>query len=213
MIERYSRNININSTNYKGGYDWINTHIRGVLIEKVCEVSFICLYPKVILKLKENNLLDHVDIDPEIYVKVQYFIDNRLSLKSNLDNYTELKKYVNNIFSKMGSDKSLKVIGLISQYMYQFYDELIQANESNILYIDTDTIFFANDNFDMLDIDLEYDCDTVEMIVFQDRKRYAYVSNDEIKTQGFSSPKKTEEVLRILKEGLRNKKINNLLKG
>jgi hypothetical protein len=213
MIERYAKNIDIHSGNHMGGYDWLNPFTKGILLEQAYEVTFVCLYPSIILKLRDNSFLDHIDIPQEIYEKIQYFIDNRGTLKKNeINTYLELKKYVNSIFSKLGNEKSYRIIGLISQYMYQFYDELIQKNESNILYIDTDTIYFANKDYDMLDIDLVYDFDIVEMIVFEGRKKYAYVSNDEIKTKGYGKPKYQEEVIKIIKEGLRNRKINNLLK-
>lgn len=216
MIERYAKNLDINCKNYKGGYDWINPFIKGVLIEHAYEVGFIYLYPQMILKLKEGGFLEHIDIDPDIYRKVQYYIDNRTTLliqdsEVGTDTYQPLKKYVNSIFNVMGKETSIEVITLISQYMHQFYRDLIKANESNILYIDTDVVYFANSDYNMLDIDLPYESDTTEMVVFENNKKYTYLSDDDIITRGFNKPQRKVEVLKAIKEGMRNRKIDKLL--
>ena len=95
--------------------------------------------------------------------------------------------------------------GFVTEYLSHYYDDILKRNQ-NIIYIDTDTIFYAVE-IDLLEFNIPYDIENIEYIMFSRKKQYV-MFKDEMVTKGYH--KNAQDAIGILREYIRNDKIEEL---
>lgn len=216
LIEKYLSKVDLNNIKSYGGYNWINPYVKEIPLKNVSQLSFNSLYPNIICGMVEsgvhNTAKESVKKSLESFKEsFEYFSTNRISLKlNNPEKYTELKKGINGFYGKLGflsnTDMAPNYPGFVTEYLKHYYDDLLKQNQNIILYIDTDTVFYAGE-IDLLEFNIPYDIENVEYIMFSKIKQYVMLKS-EIMTRGYH--KDAQEAIDVLKRYIRNDKIEEL---
>jgi hypothetical protein len=215
LIEKYSSRIDIQNIKTRGGYNWLNPQVKNIPLKNVIQLQFINLYPNIISGIVESGL--HLDASDGIVKTLEnyknqfdYFNNNRMSIKNNPEEYKNYKTTINSFYGKLGFlsqiDKSPNFAGFVTEYLRYYYDDLLKRNSGAILYVDTDTIFYAGD-VDLMDFNVPYDTEVIDYIFFSDLKKYV-MAKDEIISKGYH--KNAQEAIDLLKRYIRNDKIEEL---
>lgn len=104
---------------YPGGFVWIDSDHKDVIIENLLVTDFTLMYPSIMSMIHDENIHSVDDID-----KIKFFIENRENLK--LQSHSEYLKYkieVNHIYGKLSLSGNITP-HLISKYLNLFYNEL-----------------------------------------------------------------------------------------
>lgn len=215
LLEKYSSRIDIKNIKTTGGYNWLNPNIKNVPLKNVIKLEFSSLYPNIICGIVEDGL--HLEASSGISKTLEnfknqfdFFTKNRLNLKNNPEDYKNYKATINSFYGKLGFlsqiDKSPNFAGFVTEYLRHYYDDLLKKNSGAILYVDTDTIFYAGD-IDLLNINVPYDTEVIDYIIFTEKKRYV-MHKDEIIARGYH--KNAQDAINFLKTFIRNDKIEEL---
>jgi len=188
---------------YAGGFVWINSDHKDVIIENLLVTDFTLMYPSIMYMMHDENIYSVDDID-----KIKFFIENKENLK--LLSHSEYLKYkieVNHIYG--GLTRSGNITShLISKYLNLFYNELLENNPHNIVYIDTDRIISIN-SLNMLDCPLTYSTDTLTLGIIKEKKKYIVHDGNELKIKGYPT-RKHEEVKREVQSRIRQLQLEKL---
>jgi DNA polymerase elongation subunit (family B) len=216
LIEKYLSKIDLDNIKNYAGYNWINPYIKDVPLKNVLQLSFNSLYPNIICGMVEAGVhktaKENVQKSLESFKEsFEYFDINKRNLKLNSpDKYLEHKKNINSFYGKLGflsnTGMSPNYPGFVTEYLKHYYDDLLRKNQSIILHIDTDTIFYAGD-MDLLGFNIPYDIENVEYIMFSEKKKYVMLKS-EIITRGYH--KNAQEAIDVLRRYIRNDKIEEL---
>jgi hypothetical protein len=195
------------------GYVSLNEGKKGIVIEDVIEVTFNSLYPRLLLYLYDNGILNkfNIEVPNEVLSKLKYYYDNNLQSKNKL--------WIDSLWIKELRSITYQVFELFHQYMRMFYEDIIANIPYNWLYIDTDHMFFVGDevlfNNLMKSVPFPIGCtvDFKPFVFFEAKKKYV-ISNSlfELKYKGLSHSKRKEEIVAIMKNNIRNKKLNDILR-
>lgn len=164
---------------------------ENMLVDNVDVLSFNSLYPTTIKILLQENIIKN---EPELYLDSYcYLVDNFLYFKSNLsiDDYKIFKLIINYKFGILSRGTNIPMI--VSTFCNKLMSKILDSDKlNNILYIDTDQIFYNNsldlniiyDNIDNLfRYDLEY---KNKYLFIVNKKRYMLFDNlDNVKIRGF----------------------------
>lgn len=216
LLDKYLSKIDLDNIKNYAGYNWINPYIKEVPLKNVLQLSFNSLYPNIICGIVEagvhKSAKESVKKSLESFKEsFEFFNTNKGSLKLNdPDKYLDQKKNINSFYGKLGflsnTGMSPNYSGFVTEYLRHYYDDLLKKNQSVILYIDTDTIFYAGD-IDLLGFNIPFDIEHVEYIMFSEKKKYVMQKN-EIVTRGHH--KNAQEAIDVLKRYIRNDKIEEL---
>ena len=216
LIEKYLSKVDFENIKTYGGYNYINPYIKEVPLKNVMQLSFNSLYPNIICGMVEAGIhktaKENVQKSLESFKEsFEYFDLNKRNLKLNdPDKYLEQKKNINSFYGKLGflsnTDMAPNYPGFVTEYLRHYYDDLLKRNQNIILYIDTDTIFFAGE-INLLEFNIPFDIENVEYVMFSEKKRYVMLKS-EIVTRGYH--KNAQEAIDILKRYIRNDKIEEL---
>jgi len=216
LLDKYLDKIDIENIKNYGGYNYIKPNIKELPLKNVMQLSFNSLYPNILCGMVEagihNNAKESVKKSLESFKdNFEYFNSNRQNLKINSpEKYVELKTSINSFYGKLGflsnTDMAPNYPGFVTEYLRHYYDDLYLKNSHIILYIDTDTIFFAGE-LDLLGFNIPFDIENIDYIMFSAKKKYVMLKN-EIITNGYH--KNAQEAIDILKGYIRNDKIEEL---
>jgi hypothetical protein len=188
---------------YPGGFIWINSDHKDVIIENILVTDFTLMYPSIMYMIHDENIYSVDDID-----KIKFFIENKENLK--LLSHSEYLKYkieVNHIYGGLTFSGNI-TSHLISKYLNLFYNELLENNPHNIVYIDTDRIISIN-SLNMLDCPLTYSTDTLTLGIIKEKKKYIVHDGNELKIKGYPT-RKHEEVKREVQSRIRQLQLEKL---
>lgn len=88
---------------------------------------------------------------------------------------------------------------------------MISSNNGNIIYIDTNSIFYIND-IDIIDIPIPFEIKYYKYGFFVSKQRYVLVNDDySIIKRGFLKNHIDKEILPLLEKVERTKKLNSIL--
>jgi hypothetical protein len=180
LIDTIYSNINV----MVGGFVYVN--IENILVDNINILSFCSLYPTIIKFLYQKNIIvNMVDYNLDSY---SYLVDNFIILKNNLniDEYKLLKIIINykfgqlsKYFVKIGSNTSF----IVSSFANVLMNKILELdNKNNILYIDTDSIFYHNAFkvdliYNMVDNLFRMELELNKTIYFIAKKRYIMFDN------------------------------------
>lgn len=188
---------------YPGGFVWIDFNYKDVIIENLLVTDFTLMYPSIMSMIHDENIHSVDDID-----KIKFFIENRENLK--LQSHSEYLKYkieVNHIYGKLSLSGNI-IPQLIPKYLDLFYNELLENNPHNIVYIDTDRIISIN-SLNMLDCPFTYSTENLKLGIIKEKKRYIVHDGNELKIKGYPT-RKHEEVKREVQSRIRQLQLEKL---
>lgn len=214
----------ITPSQMRGGCVMLNEQITGMVIENITEISFIKLYPNLLLHLYDNNILSkfNIEIPNEVITKLKHLFDN------GLEHIQENKTWMNSLWIKELRPIGHEMIDLFYQYMEMFYQDVINLIPYNWLYIDTDTLFFVDDEkgnitnkfIKNLYTPIPYDFERRNLAFFEAKKRYIIADNNNtLKQKGFLSygrqnkmrHKRHDEIVTIMKSHIRDTQLCQIL--
>lgn len=223
LIKEKEEIENSKPTTFKGGYNWININYKDVIIENLQVTEFNLMYPHIMVLLHDEGLIDIKNESD----KLKWFFKNRKDLKlisnnSTNSEYHKWKVWVNSLYGQFGKQhssfnttttediltKGPLIHGLMSKYLYELYDEILENNPHNIVYIDTDRIISVN-NTNLLDCPLPYSTDNLTLGVFKEKKRYVVYDGGDIKVKGYPV-RQHEEVKREVQSKVRQFQLEKL---
>ena len=199
---------------YTGGFCWANDVFIDKILEDVNTLDYVSLYPNIVVMLYDEGFVDKSE--SENIEKIRYFLNNRKDLKLDIAKYSDYKTFVNAYFGylnnrniKINSElsKGLIISALICYYTKLLYEETLEINQ-NIIYIDTDRIFYIGD-INLGDIDLESTKNRFDVLIMKQKKRYVAYDGHNITMKGVHKMKR-EEVENQMRSIIRNKKLNEL---
>jgi len=199
--------------NFDSGVILLNKKMTNVWMKDITEVQFIHLYPNIIIKLWEQELLKF-NIK-EFGVLFKFLVENKESIKDKLmgNNKSLLNFIINYTYSAGTNNNSIiKVDGLnlVIPYYKDVLIDLFDNYPNNLIYIDTDVIYF--DFLDkvilnkyILPLQLPYKIEYHPGIFIMKKKSYILETKDGVIPRGvekFNSEHKLEKE--------RFKKISNI---
>lgn len=201
-IEKYEINTFIE------GYIWINEKYKNVIIENLHVTNFIKMYPHIMILLHDEGL---INITEEVE-KLKSFFDN-IKLGININNtqseYSKWEIWINSLYGKLLKKPNGKLIhGLVSKYINLLFDEILEKNLHNIIYIDTDIIISFNP-ISLENCPLPISTEILTLGVFNQKKRYVFYDSHDIKVKGYPV-EKHEEVKREIQQKIRDIKLNKI---
>ena len=161
MIERYIDRLNVKmGSPWIGSYIWMNDSISGVIFKDVKMLSFFKIYPIIMMQFYKEGLIDIPKNDAK---KMENYLNNTHLIKDDSD-----RLFVNGYYGKITNDDRLN----ISCYLCLMYNEILSKNK-NIIYIDTDIIYYTGEEIDLFDIDLPHEIiKEIDYFVILNKKRY-----------------------------------------
>jgi len=208
----------------RGGITMLNEQITGMVIENITEISFIKLYPNLLLHLYDNNILSkfNIEVPIEVITKLKHLFDN------GLEHIQENKIWINSLWVKELKPIVYEMFELFHQYMEMLYKDVINLIPYNWLYIDTDTLFFVDDKkgsvtnkfIKGLYTHIPYDFERRNLAFFEAKKRYIIADNNNVlKQKGFPTlpgketrlTKRHDEIVTIMKSHIRDIQLSQIL--
>ena len=232
LLDKYFAKIDFTSKNLDGGFFWMNSEIKNKPLKDIKKIDFNSLYANITTGLVNRGI--HLSERDSVKISLDGFKDLFESFESdkhtlkvnNPSRYGELKASINSfigsLFFLSRTEMSLNYSSFITQYLKYFYQDLLENNK-NILYIDTDSIFYSGE-IDLLDFNVDYTQEKFEYILFVEERRYVTYTKGIYKTFGSWSKKKYEsfevqlrrsssvekEAIDLLKRYIRENKIEVL---
>lgn len=191
---------------------------RGVLYEDITKIDFNLLYANIQIGLFNEGLIDKKwkeDIE-----RVQWFIKNRVNLKSSIPNeYQKWKIFCNSLYTKIESPYVVEYLDMFYTDLLEKYSDLIIYNDVDSLYLNIDKISFQTRewvrNYFINEIrEFTYDITQINYFYIESEKKY--IEQEEsgvINTVGFRLNKeeeKRDKLLNIIKTEIRTRKLNKL---
>jgi hypothetical protein len=207
------RLVKFDNSRFSGGYCHINDQIKGLVIEDVNEVSFNNLYASLLIYFHKNGVLDKFDIkiDSDVINRLIYYFDNKL-----VKGYPANKTWINALYGGELRGHANVLIGLYSQYMQMYYEDIIRDNSFNWLYIDTDVMYFIDKEVasNLQDIPAcSKDIFDHKYAVFEEKKKLILTDNlGGFKVKGYfgRQTNKKDEIINKIKTHIRNGKLDQL---
>jgi hypothetical protein len=190
LLDKWSQNIDIHHILTPGGFNWMHSDIQDVVLKDVTELQFVSLYPHIICGMIEAGLHKNLELSSqklfdEFLIRFDYFKKYRPAIKTQTDEYKNWKVYINSFYAKLYhlTGNKYNFQGYLTQYLYNYYNDLLENNKNKILYIDTDQLYFT-DTIDLLDFNIPHTTDFVPYIMFSKKKQYVMLK-DEIIARGY----------------------------
>lgn len=196
-MHKYIENINNNKTHlYFGSKCYLNDYDKCIIFKDIKELTFTREY--II------NLIEH-------FIKIDYKPISELLSDEIIEN---IKKY----YRRDINGKELKYhdqfqicLSSVNQYLSQYFNDMISSNNGNIIYIDTNSIFYINDIY-IIDIPIPFEIKYYKYGFFVSKQRYVLVNDDySIIKRGFLKNHIDKEILPLLEKVERTKKLNSIL--
>lgn len=164
-------------TNF-GGFCWIGDNIKGKLFKDINILSFTKLYPMLIVLMCEDNIIEDKSV----------LILKELLNKNKDDRTLDESIFINSYYYSLDVDNRYRV----STYTKLMMEYILFLNK-NIIYIDTDMIFYTGDELNMGDVDLPNTQCKFDYLIMDGRKKYVIYepytsSNGEEKFRVFGYP-------------------------
>jgi hypothetical protein len=225
IIERY---VNKDNKELVGGFVHLNKKYTEILYKGVYKLEFKHLYSILIVRLYDAGY-----IKEEVVAFAAYFVHDALGFTEDIEKLKSYlftqehyqpkeehwKFFVNGFFGKL-YNRHANIANIIAIYMHLFYEELLEQTD-NILYIDTDTIYYKDSLPQELleELGLEYIITPVDYLYFLKKKCFVCVDETGFKAKGMIRKsgimKEHQEIIsnikRIILAEYRNKQINSIL--
>jgi hypothetical protein len=199
--------------NFDSAVILLNKKMTNVWMKDITEIKFISMYPNIIIKLWEQELLKF-NIK-EFGVLFKFIVHNKELIKEKLTNRNKglLNFIINYTYGAVHNTNSIIKVDGLNLIISYYKDTLISLYDNypnNVFYVDVDTIFLDFLDKTILDkyitpLDLPYVIEHHSGIFLMKKKNYILQTKDGIKTYGienFNSEYKLEKD--------RIKKINNI---
>jgi len=164
----------------------LNTKYQESVCKNIKTLTFYSLYPTLIIKLVDNNIMKIENVNH--YTLFKYLFINRAYFK-NTDMYYIIKIFTNYFYGIYYSDKTFENFNMYRSFLYQSFKNLLK---DNLIYYDTDTVYYFDDNY-TFNYDLPYEIEELkEFIIFRKKKCIEIDNNNNIKYKGFRQVNKSK---------------------
>lgn len=178
------RNSNLNK-NITRSNIYLNDNYIEKNIKNIKKFSFISLYPTLIIKLIDNNIIKINRND--YYTIFKYLVNNRNYFK-NKSSYVIVKIIINYFYGILVSKKQNKIIlqnfEEFDNYKYHMYDNIKTILKDDLIYLDTDQFYYIDNNYN-IDFNIPYEIEDVSSFKIYRPKKYIEVIDNIITHKGF----------------------------
>lgn len=225
LLDKYFSPIKLDNLSVRGGYVFLNRFFTDVPLKDIKLIDFESLYPHIICGFVESNyhkqLTQKLQIELEEFQRTfKYFQLNKLELKKDSRLYTDYKLKINSFYGKLGmyskNEMSINIPFVITEYLKNYYEDLIDKNRDSIYYIDTDHIIYTGE-IDLLEFNVPYNLEKLDYVIFSDFKKYVYYKNGKFYTYPYyyakskSTSEKFDNQINIIKKLIREDRIQQIL--
>lgn len=218
-------NITRTSPITQGGRCYIDSRCEEKIFNNITVLNFYNLYPNIIIKLSEEceEIMDHSESDPfgeeswdvktdglywnvpEFFKLYKFIFESREELKAFGDSIINelVKILINHTYGSLASRYStFYAFGAenISALGRNIMDIFINGYPNNVIYTDTDQVFFLNfDEIkekvekDLEKIGFEYDFRKINTLVLLKKKKYIESEDYNLKTKGMKKILKLQD--------------------
>lgn len=166
--------IRKNKINISGGFCWLKR--KNLYINNVVKLTIYNLYPVIIKLLTKSKVFDDSFIKKYYLESYSYLIDNKDYIKTKLSK-TEYKYFKIILNYKFGLIKNNK--NYITSFVCSIFSKILVIDEYNdIVYIDTDEIFFCKNKelYNKINNYINHlfniECETTKTYYFIAKKKY-----------------------------------------
>jgi hypothetical protein len=216
-MNKLDRNL---TERYYGAPVNINETKRDKILRGVSELSFISMYPNIIVNLcDKKEILFSINEYAEIY---KFIVLNHNEIEKHPKSKEE-NKYILRIIKNylyMSSNTPISKIYVTNiNYIIEYYKDImnyLSTTYNDIIYTDTDVIYFEYSFTDKLKeivntLNIPYEIkNDVNMYIFA-KKKYIYEINGEIKVKGLEHPNTIRKRRRGLKISDQTKKVDEIV--
>jgi len=199
--------------NFDSAVILLNKKMTNVWVKDITEIRFISMYPNIIIKLWEQELLKF-NIK-EFGVLFKFIVQNKESINKKLTNKNKVLinfiiNYTYGASHNINSIIKIDGINLIIPYYKDVLISLFDNYPNNVIHIEVDSIFLDFLDKDMLDkyiipLNLPYVIEHHQGIFIMKKKSYLLQTKDGMKVRGIET---FDSEYQLEKE--RIKKINNI---
>jgi len=176
----------------------LNPSYKELVCHNINKLSFKYFYPKIIEFLIKKNL---ITLENKYFYPFTYVLnnvekihqnDNKLKISINLFlNYLYGYIITNNEKFKINCENKENIIFFVNYVMDELYNKL----GLNVIYCDTDEIYYGGDKKIptylikeiFVDYDIPYDIEKIDNCIFFERKKYIIANKGDLKIYGFKS--------------------------
>jgi hypothetical protein len=185
---------------YSPGFLFFEESFKDLILEDIGLTEHLSIYPYIIIALwKEGIKVDELEDD---YKKLEFFLENRTSLKLSSTEYMDLKVFANSFYGNLANpyknynydkrNKGIWISQLVCFYNSLIINDLRVFNENKIIYIDVDSIYHIGDlNYKDLSF-IKRDFMNIDFLCIERKKRYMLLSEGEYKSKGYRRINKSE---------------------
>jgi hypothetical protein len=215
IIERY---INKNNKEGVGGFIQLDKKHTDILYKGVFKLEFKHLYPILIVRLYDTGYIKEETDDFGFTEDIEKLKSYLFTQEYYQPNEEEWKFFVYGFYIKL-YNRHANIGNIIASYMHPFYEELLEQTD-NILYIDTDTIYYKDSLPQELleELGLEYIITPVDYLYFLKKKHFVCIDETGFRAKGMlrksgiikEHQEIIDEIKRISIGEYREKHISNL---
>lgn len=190
LLEEKHQIESYETTQFLGGFCWMNSKFTDIILENISETHFESMYPTLMVIFHKEGLVNLPEFE-----RISWFLENKQKLKeTDKSEYDKHRYWVNSVYGKISMSRDpLLIRGLISKYERILYKDILEKN-SDIIYIDTDTILSVNP-VDLGDCPLLVSTQVLPFGIFEKEKRYVYHDGNQLKVRGW--PLKNHKQIRL----------------
>lgn len=160
-----------------------NVYLNTLYYEKVCLniklLTFNSLYPTILIKLIDNNIIKMENNN--YYTIFKYLYVNRTKFKTS-NNYIVVKLFINYFYGILAGDErhynkiNCKNFHHFDYYKYLLYNTIKKQLNDDLIYFDTDVIYYKGDHQFNFGIPFEIE-DVQEFLIFRKKKYIEKIDN------------------------------------
>ena len=185
LLDKYISPIKLDNPSFRGGYVFFNNLLTDVPLKDIKLLDFESLYPHIICQFVESNyhrqLPQKMQAELEIFRSTfEYFQLNKSELKKDAKLYGDYKLKINSFYGKLGlyskNELCINIPYIITEYLKNYYEDLIDKNRDSVYYIDTDRIIYTGE-INLLGFNVPYNVEKLDYVIFSGIKKYVSYKN------------------------------------
>lgn len=171
MLDYIEKMKSLNMQHYDDYRIKCNKRYKEIINENVKCLTFDHLYVQTIIYLYDQKILQ-IDENKINELKYQYSIKD--NYKPTDDGFFYNRTYLGSFFGRMSKSNG----DLCRMFLKTMWDDISENNVDNIIYFDTDQIFYFENLYFPVKIEFNYYIEDIRCFYFSDKKRYILCKNN-----------------------------------
>lgn len=178
------------NSNWNYGNIFLNEKYKNKICTNVKKITFYSLYPNLIIRLADNNIINFNN--NKYYIVFKYLFNNRSKFKE-YNSYIMVKIMINYFYGILVCENSpsynkKKLVNCqkfenFDIYKYGIYGNILEKLGDNLIYLDTDEFFYKGDY--EFNFNLSFEIENIQQLLIFQNKKYVEVSKNGTKFIGF----------------------------